>query len=499
MSAKKTVQPFISLQKRTITKDLTISLVSMVVLVSAIAIFSNYFYNSHLEEKRLDKLADEYKTYLIESLELPIWTLDRKISSKIAESYFNNELVEMITVTEKFYDANRFPSDKTVFNKAKAGASDLIIRDFQIRHNGRVIGNVKFGLTRRLYKSTLQKHLMSNVFILALIILSVVIVTVIFLRLLVKKPLYSLVEGINQISRGNYEYEFIKFKQMEIQSIISDFKFMANQVKGREQSLADMNNQLAFEVKARKKIEKAIRDNEAQLMAIFEASADGILVLDSKGFIINANNRFYKMWRIPGDYRLRETQGILTEYILKQIKNPKTLKINKIHQADKEDFEEIYLKDDRVFECIYFPLIRSDKNTGTVIHFRDISDRKKSVLALRESEDRFRQLSDAALEAIIIHDNGIVIQANDQFLNMFGYSRKEVLGILPFIRIIDPKHSDVIIKNIISSQLTFLEVDGLRKDGSSFPVIIRSKEMTLPLRYFVMSQTEKQLKLNLSP
>ena len=70
----------------------------MVILVSVIAICSNYFYHSYIEAGRLEKLADEYKSDLMESLELPIWILDQRITSKIAESYFNNEHVAMIQV-----------------------------------------------------------------------------------------------------------------------------------------------------------------------------------------------------------------------------------------------------------------------------------------------------------------------------------------------------------------------------------------------------------------
>lgn len=258
MPVNETVQPFSTpkskIKTRTITKDLTISLVMIVIIVSMIAIASHYFYVSHTEERRLEQIADEYQSYLIESLELPIWTLDRKISAKIAESYFNNDLVEMIQVNENFYDSNRIPYDKTVFKKSKSYDSDLVFREFEIHHNGRRIGNVKFGLTRRFYQENLCQLLLSNFLTLLLIILSLVFLTAVLIRLLVNRPLNFLVQGINQISRGDYEYEFKKFKQIEIQSIVADFKYMADQIRGREESFVDINRQLAFEVRARKKL-----------------------------------------------------------------------------------------------------------------------------------------------------------------------------------------------------------------------------------------------------
>src|SRR5438874_2671555 len=49
--------------------------------------------------------------------------------------------------------------------------------------------------------------------------------------------------------------------------------------------------------------------------------------------------------------------------------------------------------------------------------------------ALRDSEERLRRLSDAALEGIAIHEHGRILEANRAFAGLFGYaSAKDVLG-----------------------------------------------------------------------
>src|SRR5450432_2008913 len=48
--------------------------------------------------------------------------------------------------------------------------------------------------------------------------------------------------------------------------------------------------------------------------------------------------------------------------------------------------------------------------------------------ALRESEERFRALSDAAREAVLIHENGIIREVNQAFTALLGYSRAEAIG-----------------------------------------------------------------------
>jgi len=413
---------------------------------------------------------------LAESLELPIWTLDHKFSKKIAESYFNNELIDKIRVSEKFYDSNNTPHEKIIFDKSKSNDSGFIARDFDIRHNGKIIGNVKFNLTRRFYQESLRQILVSNVLTLLLVLLSLIFLTAVLIRQFVKKPLNSLIQGINQISRGNYEYAFKQFRQHEIQTIISDFRYMAEQVKNREESLADMNRQLEFEVNARKKVESAIRSSEAQLRATLEASSDGILVTDNNGHIINANERFFQMWEMPRELRQSKNDLALTDFMRGQLKKPESFH-SKFYENGKETFEELYLADGRIFERVCCPLIYGGKNFGLVTNFRDVTNLKTSMKALRESEDRFRQLSEAALEAIVIHDNGIILQVNDRFLEIFGYARQDVIGKLAIINIIAPEFKEIFTPDAISHQTTFLEISGRRQNGDSFPLIIQTKEM----------------------
>ena len=51
-----------------------------------------------------------------------------------------------------------------------------------------------------------------------------------------------------------------------------------------------------------------------------------------------------------------------------------------------------------------------------------LESRKKQVLALRDSEERFRSLSDASFEGIMIHHEGTILDANLAFLRLFGYA-----------------------------------------------------------------------------
>src|SRR5450759_5522241 len=62
--------------------------------------------------------------------------------------------------------------------------------------------------------------------------------------------------------------------------------------------------------------------------------------------------------------------------------------------------------------------------TGAITHFlgvqTDISAQKKNNMALREASERYLKLSEASFDAIAVSQDGIVRDANQGFVEMFG-------------------------------------------------------------------------------
>lgn len=94
--------------------------------------------------------------------------------------------------------------------------------------------------------------------------------------------------------------------------------------------------------------------------------------------------------------------------------------------------------------------------------------------ALQYSESRFRALSDAAFEAIIISQTGAIIEANRTFSDMFGYQLTEVIGNSPGDLFAPDAREDVQDK-IHSGFEGSYQSSCLRKDGTIFPVEIHER------------------------
>jgi len=96
---------------------------------------------------------------------------------------------------------------------------------------------------------------------------------------------------------------------------------------------------------------------------------------------------------------------------------------------------------------------------------------------LRNSEKRFRQLSRATWEGIIIYDKGTLLHANEQLCAMFGYSEEELLGRPIFDILLDRKTVKTSPLQADQETIGPFEATAIRKDGSTFPVEIRVKEI----------------------
>ncbi|MCP4613319.1 MAG: PAS domain S-box protein [Planctomycetes bacterium] len=101
--------------------------------------------------------------------------------------------------------------------------------------------------------------------------------------------------------------------------------------------------------------------------------------------------------------------------------------------------------------------------------FQNITDRKKAEDELKENEERFRSLSNAAFEGIVVTKEGRFVDANAAFTNLFGYEPDEITG-KEVMMLVAPGDRKLVMEHIQSGYEKSYEHKALCKDGSILDV-----------------------------
>lgn len=94
----------------------------------------------------------------------------------------------------------------------------------------------------------------------------------------------------------------------------------------------------------------------------------------------------------------------------------------------------------------------------------------------------YYNLLDVTFEGIAIHEDGTILEANDEYGKLFGYSRSEVIGkhVLDFAA---PSSRDLVLQKIRARDEKPYEAVGLRKDKTNFHGELVAKESTYKDRH----------------
>jgi len=146
---------------------------------------------------------------------------------------------------------------------------------------------------------------------------------------------------------------------------------------------------LARNITTRKRSEQHLEQSYSLLRATLESTADGILVVDSKGKIETYNQQFLRMWKIPEKIVESGLDSMALEFVLDQLREPYAF-VEKVHELyahpEMESFDVLEFKDGRIFERFSKPQIISGKSAGRVWSFRDVTERKNLEEHLRQSQ-----------------------------------------------------------------------------------------------------------------
>ena len=110
-----------------------------------------------------------------------------------------------------------------------------------------------------------------------------------------------------------------------------------------------------------------------------------------------------------------------------------------------------------------------------VVALRDVRAERENAAQLFEVGERMRALLETAFEGFVVSRRGFVLDANEGFARMCGYTLPEVIGMTPG-DVTTEEGARTILQNILAKVHEPYVVTGVRKDGSQFPMEIQGSE-----------------------
>jgi PAS domain S-box-containing protein len=216
---------------------------------------------------------------------------------------------------------------------------------------------------------------------------------------------------------------------------------------------------------------------EKRFRGLLEAAPDGMVIVDQDGTIIMVNAQLEKIFGYSREEVVGQRVEILVPARFKDVHPFHRGQYAKNSRARPmgADLELYALRKDGTEFPVEISLSpgESEENNLIIAAIRDITDRKRA-------EEKFRGLLESAPDAMVVVDHqGLIQLVNSQTEKLFGYDRAELVG--QTVEVLVPrrfrkkhaKHRDGYYgEHPTRSMGVGLELYGLRKNGSEFPVEI---------------------------
>jgi len=180
------------------------------------------------------------------------------------------------------------------------------------------------------------------------------------------------------------------------------------------------------DINERKKTEIDLSISEERFRILVEQAADGIFQGDPIGNFIGVNTRGTEMTGYSQEELLKMNMGDL---FTDDEKRKTPLRYDLLKKGEVVVSERVLSrKDGGKCNVEMHTKMMPDKTYQSI--FRDVTERKKADLALRESEEKYRLIFEYSPVGLLSFDkNGIILACNDNFVKIIGSSKEKLIGL----------------------------------------------------------------------
>ena len=227
-------------------------------------------------------------------------------------------------------------------------------------------------------------------------------------------------------SHGNEELAVEMLKAGVVDYIVKSESSFKELPHIAERALRDWGN-----IVQRKRAEEALRESEEKFRSLVEHALEGILILDLQGTILFANNAAART--IEADDCAGLIGRNVMEFIAPESREDVVgdfIQVSQGHDAYLAQYNAISAKGNKFCVESIGKVISYEGEPADLISIQDITKRKAAEDALRESEERYRILTDAAHDAIYtLSPEGVVTYVNSGGGALIGMPPEKIAGL----------------------------------------------------------------------
>jgi len=205
---------------------------------------------------------------------------------------------------------------------------------------------------------------------------------------------------------------------------------------------------------------------------LYDFAPSGYFTISKKGEIIELNLIGAKLL---GKDRKHLKNSMFDLYISEETKPIFRIFLEKVFQTKSYETCEVKLvTDGDILMYVLLKGIITENQEQCNVNAVDITERKQTEREIAESRERYRGLSEASFEAIFFSEKGLCIEQNQAAEAMFGYTNEEAT-VRYGTEWIVPEFREMVMKKMMTGDEKPYEAVALRKDGTTFPCVLRGK------------------------
>ena len=250
-------------------------------------------------------------------------------------------------------------------------------------------------------------------------------------------------------------------------------------VPGTKKSIASL-----IDITERKKAEEKLNREEQRFKILSEQSSDIILLINREKVIIYENSAVDKILGLKRDERIGKNvlENLHPDDLHIVLNAFNTLIGDKNASSQRHEIRVRHADGSlRTFEAVASNLIHENIVEAVIINLRDISERRKAEEALKNSELKYRDIFENAIEGIYQSTiEGRFMTANAALVRMAGYdSPAELIESIKDIETqlyVHPEDRKRLMEIMEAKGFVEgFEVEFYKKDGSTFWVVINAR------------------------